>query len=47
VDTTGAVVMVTELKCTDVGCPPFDTGGRYTTVLALLCACVAEQGAHP
>eukprot|EP00959_Pyramimonas_sp_CCMP1952_P335533 7025583-Pyramimonas_sp.AAC.1 len=30
VDTTGAVVMVTQLKCTDVGCPPFDT------VMALL-----------
>mmetsp|Transcript_38688 Transcript_38688/g.84154 ORF Transcript_38688/g.84154 Transcript_38688/m.84154 type:complete len:97 (-) Transcript_38688:324-614(-) len=30
VDTSGAVVMVTELKCTDVGCPPFDT------VMALL-----------
>mmetsp|Transcript_15686 Transcript_15686/g.26440 ORF Transcript_15686/g.26440 Transcript_15686/m.26440 type:complete len:98 (+) Transcript_15686:217-510(+) len=30
VETTGAVLMVTELKCTDVGCPPFDT------VMALL-----------
>lgn len=30
VDATGAVVMVTELKCTDEGCPPFDT------VMALL-----------
>lgn len=30
VDTTGAVVMVTELKCTEAGCPPFDT------VMALL-----------
>mmetsp|Transcript_39199 Transcript_39199/g.54424 ORF Transcript_39199/g.54424 Transcript_39199/m.54424 type:complete len:95 (-) Transcript_39199:130-414(-) len=30
VDTTGAVVMVTELQCTDAGCPPFDT------VMALL-----------
>mmetsp|Transcript_584 Transcript_584/g.695 ORF Transcript_584/g.695 Transcript_584/m.695 type:complete len:93 (+) Transcript_584:291-569(+) len=25
IDTTGATLMVTELQCTDEGCPPFDT----------------------